>query len=77
MSSKDKTRQKLVGSMRKTKVVAGIGTDSARKESGADRSEPADSARPPAATGSAKAAPATGKPRGADGYQSGRRVWPD
>ena len=35
---KDKTRKKLVGSMRKTKAAAGIGTDSARSKTEAGAS---------------------------------------
>ena len=35
---KDKTRAKLVGSMRKTKAAAGIGTDSARSKTDAGAS---------------------------------------
>jgi hypothetical protein len=36
MTSKDKTREKLVGSMRKTKTVTGSGSDGERTETGAD-----------------------------------------
>jgi hypothetical protein len=76
MTSKDKTRQKLVGSMRKTKAAAGIGTDAAETEPAA-----ASPVTPePAASDTASAASLrSGKselPK-PDPYQSGSRVWPD
>ena len=74
MSSKDKTREKLMGSMRKTKADAGIGTTS--------KSEPMASQLAPAPVKPApkKASrPPSAPPQtvSSDGYQSGRRVWPD
>ena len=74
MSSKDKTREKLMGSMRKTKADAGIGTTS-KPESSASEAAPE-----PAKPAPQKASRTPGsQPRttGSDGYQSGRRVWPD
>lgn len=75
MSSKDKTREKLMGSMRKTKADAGIGS---KKKTQSAPSQPAAPER---------AKPVAQKGRGAqnsqprtitsDSYQSGRRVWPD
>ena len=74
MTSKDKTREKLVGSMRRTKSAAGIGNDNAEPESAAD--SPVVSA--PAAAGKAKPSAAPRPETGnAEAYQSGRRVWPD
>lgn len=77
MSSKDKTRQKLVGSMRKTKSVAGIGADNVNTESVAEECEPAAKTKPVSAMNAERVVPAKIKPHGADAYQSGRRVWPD
>jgi hypothetical protein len=75
MSTKDKTRQKLMGSMRKNKEVAGIGTDSTQAKT------PVVS---PDVSGQTKQ-PVISKARGTttqdtlkrDAYQTGRRVWPD
>ena len=77
MSSKDKTRQKLVGSMRKTKSVAGIGVDNANTESVAEDHKQPVKAKPVVATNAERVVATKSKSRGADGYQSGRRVWPD
>ena len=77
MSGKDKTRQKLMGSMRKTKAVAGIGPDNADTESVAEDPKPTAKAKPVPATDAEKVAPAKTKLGGADAYHSGRRVWPD
>lgn len=77
MSIKDKTRQKLVGSMRKTKAVAGIGPDKANTESVAEALERTVKAKSVNASNAERVVPAKAKSHGADGYQSGRRVWPD
>lgn len=75
MTTTDKTRQKLVDSMRKTK--AGAGSESA------DSSKPASSAgsrAKPRKTGSkskSKTSTPPARPDGGDPYQVGRRVWPD
>jgi len=86
VSSKDKTRNKLVGSMRKTK--AGIGADKSeatRANPAPSAAEPAPATKAPAAAAPARAPAAkasqaalarTAVPN-ADNYQSGRRVWPD
>jgi len=77
MSSTDKTRQKLMESMRKTKAGSASKSDttttSESKASSAGQSKAA-----------AKPAPAKRKPArkpvpktGGDPYQAGRRVWPD
>lgn len=83
MTTKDKTRDKLVNSMRKTKAVINDQSDS--------RQAHADTYTPPAAR-SAKAAhdasatkpeqgmnklPSTRPDADSDPYQSHRRVWPD
>ena len=77
MTSKDKTREKLVGSMRRTKSAAGIGNDNAEPESAA-ASPVASAPAAPAAAGKAKPSAAP-RPEtvNAEAYQSGRRVWPD
>ena len=77
MSTKDKTRQKLVGSMRKTKAVAGIGADNAAVEAVAETPKPVAKAKPVSATNAKSVVAGETQPRGADAYQSGRRVWPD
>jgi hypothetical protein len=77
MTSKDKTRQKLVGSMRKTKAVAGIGPDTANTESVDEDLKPTVKAKPVSATNAERGVPAKTKARVVDAYQSGRRVWPD
>ena len=76
MSSKDKTRQKLVGSMRKTKADAGIGTENADEAKvSADLPKP----KPPQQHVAREPKRESTKPVSAkaDSYQSGRRVWPD
>ena len=83
MTSKDKTREKLVGSMRKTKAGAGIGTDSGPSESAAATPEVEEKvAEAKTAKPATKADKRDSKPKqpervSADCYQSGRRVWPD
>ncbi len=77
MSSKDKARQKLVGSMRKTKAVAEIGSDNANTESVTEDLKPPAKAKPVPATNAERVVPTKAKLYGADGYQSRRRVWPD
>jgi len=76
MSSKDKTRQKLVGSMRKTKAEAGIGTENTDTSAvSPDSPEPR---RPKkAVTPETKMIRSNIDSVTADHYQSGRRVWPD
>lgn len=75
MTTSDKTRQKLVDSMRKTKAASG-------SESG-DSSKPAASVGPRAKSrktgtkGKTKTSPTPSRQGSADPYQAGRRVWPD
>lgn len=82
MSTKDKTRAKLMDSMRKTKESASAQTH-----------QPATTSAPKAETKPAASAPSAEKPaarkpvaktssggytsRGKDAYQSGGRIWPD
>lgn len=77
MNNKDKTRQKLVGSMRKTKDVAGIGSDDIEAKSASSASETFKPAKPAANRANVSASLSRSKAIGASGYQSGRRVWPD
>jgi hypothetical protein len=77
MTSKDKTRQRLVGSMRKTKAVAGIGTDNAETETAVAGSEVPQSAKPAVGKASGSGSSLRPKKVDADSYQNGRRVWPD
>ena len=76
MSSKDKTRQKLVGSMRKTKADAGLDTgDAEETKVSPDLPRP----KPPkqaVAQENRRESANPGRAKG-DPYQGGRRVWPD
>lgn len=80
MSSNDKTRQKLVDSMRRTKVGA---TQKATPKTKVEAKEPATKAAPAAKKATVKKKPqqkATAKVTSTvaiDAYQSGRRIWPD
>ena len=89
---KDKTRAKLVGSMRKTKAAAGIGTDSARSKTDAGASVieekvieekaeetvvEAKAAKPTAQSIKRNVTSSQPAQVSVDSYQSGRRVWPD
>lgn len=77
MTDTDKTREKLIGSIRKTKAAAEHRTPDTAPQPPAPASAPAPAptpsrtAPPPAAKTKAKSAPVR------DPYQSGRRVWPD
>ena len=75
MSSKDKTRQQLVGSMRKTKAEAGIGNETEDTKVSPDLPTPKPPKQAaPRETKRERTSPASVK---GDLYQSGRRVWPD
>lgn len=76
MSSKDKTRQKLVGSMRKTKADAGIGVGDAEETKVRPGLPQPKLPRQPVARETRRESPKTDQLKG-DRYQSGRRVWPD
>jgi len=77
MSSKDTTRQKLVGSMRKTKAAAGITEDAQQAESKLVRPKQSESLKTARRQPSNPASATGSEMSGAEGYQSGRRVWPD
>ena len=73
MSTTDKTRQKLMESMRKTKAAASNKTDSNKPTSApvaAPKTKPVSRQKDPKKQ-SVKVQP------GSDPYQSGRRIWPD
>ncbi len=71
MSSNDKTRQKLMESMRMTKADSSTKTEATevKPQTKAAPKKAAKPAKKPAAKQASK--PAT------DGYQSSQRVWPD
>ena len=82
MSSNDKTRQKLVDTMRRTKVSATKKAAPKAKVAAEAKQEPTKKPAPAAKRAPAKKAPqkATAKvasPATADPYQSGHRIWPD
>ncbi len=80
MTAKDKTRQKLMGSMRKTKSDAGIGDSSTETKPVESRPKEVAPPRQSAAPKSLKtttAATAKGASGETNSYQGGRRVWPD
>ncbi|MFP3874149.1 MAG: hypothetical protein ACLFV1_06805 [Thiohalophilus sp.] len=80
MSESDKTRQKLVDSMRKTKSGA---TDNEQSDTTAEKTEPKKAEAVTSGNKADKAPRKTPKKEpennvGSDGYQSRqRRVWPD
>ena len=80
MTSKDKTRQQLVDSMRKTKETAsGKSSTPARAPASVSRQAKGGAGR--TSTRAASAESRRGQPgpaaSGQDPYQCGRRVWPD
>jgi hypothetical protein len=79
MTSKDKTREKLVDSMRKTKAAARSQSDKKAGKSATDADQPQSGAKKTA--GQSKSATARSKSKTlqpvGDPYQSGRRIWPD
>lgn len=83
MSTKDKTREKLVNSMRKTKAVINDQSDSkqAHAETYAPASgQSAEGAKKVASTRAEQVTeklPSTRPETGSDPYQSRDRVWPD
>lgn len=82
MTSKDKTREKLMGSMRKTKAEAGINTtDTISLDAASLEAKPAsqttNAAKPSVKKANRVTATAQKRTLSADSYQSGRRVWPD
>jgi hypothetical protein len=89
MSSTDKTGEKLLASIRKTRAAGASGEDSAAKPAGAQTAKPAATttkrktapksrAKAAAKPAPRKAAPAKVKAQQpVDPFQAGRRVWPD
>ena len=83
MSTKDKTREKLVNSMRKTKAVINKQSDSKQAHAETYAPAPAKSAKagknaaPARAEEVAKKLSSTRPETGGDPYQSRGRVWPD
>jgi len=85
MSSNDKTGEKLVASMRKTKADAA--DKSAASQGGSQASQKSESPKSESPKSESKAQPKkkaeSKRPQGgtakraADPYQTGRRVWPD
>ena len=75
MNTKDKTRDKLMSSMRKTKAGAGKDTTGSEPE---EKSAPTKVATKKKTTPAKKQAPKTTSQAQADNYQSrGCTVWPD
>jgi hypothetical protein len=75
MTANDKTGQKLVDSMRKTKAAAADRAGAAKFGAAAS---PQKSVRPQAKKkAAARRSPNASRKRGGDPYQSGRRIWPD
>jgi len=77
MSSKDKTREKLMGSMRKTKADAGIGAKSKPESTETSQSAAPKTAKPAVEKRGNATQKSQSSTMSADNYQSGRRVWPD
>jgi len=81
MSTKDKAREKLLNSMRKTKAVINDQPDSkqAHAETYAPPAAKATTSRKPAPARASKPEPAPAAHRAAshDPYQSAGRIWPD
>jgi hypothetical protein len=73
MTTKDKTGDKLVASIRRTKSGAGTGTTAAKTTAAAPAKKRASKRRVSAKTAPAKQATA----KSGDSYQSAGRVWPD
>lgn len=77
MSSKEKTREKLMGSMRKTKAGAGIGSKEKPESTSVSHAKAPVSAKPAPKKISRTTSTRRSCTISGDGYQSGRRVWPD
>lgn len=74
MSTTDKTGEKLVDSMRKTKAATASGNSDASQKQG---QAPQEKSAPPAKKETAKRPSAGARTQAGDPYQSGRRIWPD
>ena len=87
MSSTDKTGEKLLASIRKTRAAGGSEENTAAKPGGAQTAKPAATtkrktapkprAKATAKPAARKAAPAKAKKQAIDPFQAARRVWPD
>ena len=82
MNSTDKTRQRLMDSMRKTKAAAAGKKATVKKSTPRTASrkvQPQRANNAPATSAGKQSADAAGVSRSVnpDAYQSGRRVWPD
>jgi hypothetical protein len=88
MSSTDKTGEKLLASIRKTKAAGASGENTAAKPAGAQTAKPAATTKRKTAPKSRAKATAKPAPRKAapakvkaqqpvDPFQASRRVWPD
>ena len=77
MSSKDKTREKLMGSIRKTKAGAGTGSRSEPDKTSASQASVSRSAKSIAKRASRVTSDPQSRTISPDAYESGRRVWPD
>jgi len=76
MSTNDKTGEKLLASMRKTKADAADKSGAEKAENQAASKQEAPSSPPPKKKAPAKRG-GRGRTSGGDPYQSGRRIWPD
>ena len=86
MSTRDKTRDKLLSSMRKTKAVTSDQPASKQAQADTDAAPPGKSTRrtktnkkkaAPATTKAASGLPLTQPVPASDPYQSRGRIWPD
>jgi hypothetical protein len=74
MSTNDKTRQKLLESMRKTKAGSGTSKTTVKSSNASGAKSTSSRARPATRSANKSNNKQTVKH---DPYQSGRRVWPD
>lgn len=80
MTSKDKTRNKLVASLRKTRETVDDDSSAAKPAGTATTEKPAASSKaaaPDAAPKPARTIRSSSSLANQDPFQSGRRVWPD
>ena len=77
MSTRDKTREKLVGSMRKTKAGAGIDSERVDTEPTVPDEASSKPAKPAVRKGADSALSTKSDTVNGNAYQSGGRVWPD
>jgi hypothetical protein len=80
MTANDKTGEKLVDSMRKTKAAAADKNDAAQNPTQASQTQTSQTkkSQPQAKKKTAaKRSSGDARKRGGNPYQSGRRIWPD